>query len=211
MPNFSPLANAYSRQSSRTTHPRHTSFASRVDAPRSGKNRSGSTPMQFALVCQLRSWGPYINDTMSIDRSPSQSSTRFRAKPHSTDVVTDMSSFTIRTGNARKSCSGRGAGGRRAGRSRSAATRSQPRSTSSAHARWCHGDCPVPSKYPPPTGLTAVEVPRRDPRRPGSAPPPDGVSRPGDPGSGGWSCGPGNRPARNRPIRRVRWQRCVPG
>ena len=48
MPNFSPLASAYSRQSSRTTQPRHTSFASRVDAPRSGKNRSGSTPMQFA-------------------------------------------------------------------------------------------------------------------------------------------------------------------
>ena len=78
IPNFSPLARAYSRQSSRTTHPRHTSLASRVDAPRSGKNRSGSTPMQLALVCQLRSWGPYINDTMSIDGSPSHSSTRFR-------------------------------------------------------------------------------------------------------------------------------------
>ncbi len=58
MPNFSPLARAYSRQSSRTTQPRHTSFASRVDAPRSGKNRSGSTPMQFAWICQLRSWRP---------------------------------------------------------------------------------------------------------------------------------------------------------
>src|ERR1700722_8804071 len=103
MPNFSPLASAYSRQSSRTTQPRHTSLASRVDAPRSGKKRSGSTPMQLALVCQLRSWGPYINDTMSIDRSPSQSSTRFQAKPHSTDVTTDMSSSTIGEGNARKS------------------------------------------------------------------------------------------------------------
>ena len=39
---------AYSRQSSRTTQPRHTSLASRVDAPRSGKNRSGSTPRQLA-------------------------------------------------------------------------------------------------------------------------------------------------------------------
>ena len=48
MPNFSPLARANSRQSSRTTQPRHTSLASRVDAPRSGKNRSGSTPRQFA-------------------------------------------------------------------------------------------------------------------------------------------------------------------
>ena len=44
MPNFSPLARAYSRQSSRTTQPRHTSLASRVEAPRSGQNRSGSTP-----------------------------------------------------------------------------------------------------------------------------------------------------------------------
>ena len=54
MPNFSPFARAYSRQSSRTTHPRQTSLASLVDAPRSGKNRSGSTPMQFALRCQVR-------------------------------------------------------------------------------------------------------------------------------------------------------------
>ncbi len=58
MPNFSPLANAYSRQSSRTTQPRQTSLASRVEAPRSGKNRSGSTPMQLACSCQLRSWRP---------------------------------------------------------------------------------------------------------------------------------------------------------
>ncbi len=90
MPNFSPFASAYSRQSSRTTHPRHTSFASRVDAPRSGKKRSGSTPMQFALVCHVRSWGPYINDTMSIARPPSHSSMRLRVKPHSTDVTTGM-------------------------------------------------------------------------------------------------------------------------
>src|SRR5258708_5048305 len=53
MPNFSPLERAYSRQSSRTTQPRHTSLASRVDAPRSGKNRSGSTPRQLARSCQL--------------------------------------------------------------------------------------------------------------------------------------------------------------
>ena len=63
MPNFSPLAKAYSRQSSRTTHPRHTSLASRVDAPRSGKKRSGSTPMQFARFCQSRSWRPYNSET----------------------------------------------------------------------------------------------------------------------------------------------------
>jgi hypothetical protein len=48
IPNFSPLSSAYSRQSSRTTQPRQTSLASRVDAPRSGKNRSGSTPRQLA-------------------------------------------------------------------------------------------------------------------------------------------------------------------
>ena len=70
IPNFSPLARAYSRQSSRTTHPLQTSLASRVDAPRSGKKRSGSTPMQFALVCQLRSWRPYIIDTMSTGSPP---------------------------------------------------------------------------------------------------------------------------------------------
>ena len=51
IPNFSLLAMANSRQSSRTTHPRHTSFASRVEDPRSGKNKSGSTPRQFALDC----------------------------------------------------------------------------------------------------------------------------------------------------------------
>src|SRR5438270_14006175 len=33
MPNYSPLASAYSRQSRRTTQPRHTSFASRGGAP----------------------------------------------------------------------------------------------------------------------------------------------------------------------------------
>ena len=53
MPNFSPFTRAYSRQSMRTTQPRHTSLASRVEAPRSGKKRSGSTPKQFAWSCQL--------------------------------------------------------------------------------------------------------------------------------------------------------------
>ena len=55
MPNFSPLTRAYSRHSVRTTQPRHTALASLVDAPRSGKNRSGSTPRQFACHCQVRS------------------------------------------------------------------------------------------------------------------------------------------------------------
>src|SRR5215475_4742459 len=70
IPNFSPLASAYSRQSSRTTQPLQTSLASRVDAPRSGKNRSGSTPMQLAYSCQLRS-------------SPSRTLTRFIGSPPS--------------------------------------------------------------------------------------------------------------------------------
>ena len=70
MPNFSPLPRAYSRQSSRTTHPRQTSLASLVEAPRSGKNRSGSTPMQLAWACQLRSCRPYKSDTMSTVRLP---------------------------------------------------------------------------------------------------------------------------------------------
>ena len=56
MPNFSPFCRANSRHSSRTTHPRHTSFASRVEAPRSGKKRSGSTPRQLASSCQP--WSP---------------------------------------------------------------------------------------------------------------------------------------------------------
>src|SRR5205823_12399224 len=55
MPNFSPLARAYSRHSRRTTQPRHTSLASLVDAPRSGKKRSGSTPRQLAWSCHVRS------------------------------------------------------------------------------------------------------------------------------------------------------------
>ncbi len=54
IPNFSPLASAYSKQSTRTSQPRHTSLASRVDAPRSGKNNSGSTPRQLARLCHDR-------------------------------------------------------------------------------------------------------------------------------------------------------------
>ncbi len=46
-----------SRQSSRTTHAAaEPPCPLGVGAPRSGKNRSGSTPMQFACICQLRSW-----------------------------------------------------------------------------------------------------------------------------------------------------------
>jgi len=66
IPNFSLFANAYSKQSSRTTHPRHTSLASRVEAPRSGKKRSGSTPLQLACPCQLRSSSPANNEITSI-------------------------------------------------------------------------------------------------------------------------------------------------
>src|ERR1700730_15322308 len=55
MPNFSPLHSASSGQSSRTSQPPQTPLASRVDAPRSGKKRSGSTPRQFARSCQRRS------------------------------------------------------------------------------------------------------------------------------------------------------------
>src|SRR5205823_3759825 len=58
MPNFSPWLRAYSRHSARTSQPRQTAFASLVEAPRSGKNRSGSTPRQLACSCQRRSAGP---------------------------------------------------------------------------------------------------------------------------------------------------------
>ena len=55
MPNFSLFSSAYSRQSSRTTQALQTALASLVEAPRSGKNRSGSTPRQLAKFCQLSS------------------------------------------------------------------------------------------------------------------------------------------------------------
>lgn len=51
MPNFSPLRRACSRHSIWTSQPAHTALASLVDAPRSGKNKSGSTPRQFARSC----------------------------------------------------------------------------------------------------------------------------------------------------------------
>ena len=41
MPNFSPLTNAYSRQSRRTTQPRQTSFASRVGRAAFGEEQVG--------------------------------------------------------------------------------------------------------------------------------------------------------------------------
>ena len=54
IPNFSPLTSAYSRQSARTSQPAQTALASRVDAPRSGKKKSGSTPRQLARNCHVR-------------------------------------------------------------------------------------------------------------------------------------------------------------
>src|SRR5262249_2195901 len=67
MPNFSPWLRAYSRQSTRTSQPRHTALASLVEAPRSGKKRSGSTPRQLACSCQRRSAGPLL---LSAGRGP---------------------------------------------------------------------------------------------------------------------------------------------
>ncbi len=87
IPNFSPLDSACSRQSSRTTHPRQTSFASRVEAPRSGKKRSGSTPMQFAWRCQAFPWRPYNSVTASTGPPPSPRS--------GSNVVTTLSSSNI--------------------------------------------------------------------------------------------------------------------
>ncbi len=46
-PSFSPVAMANSRHSSRTGQPWHTARAGRVDAPRPGKKRSGSSPTQL--------------------------------------------------------------------------------------------------------------------------------------------------------------------
>src|SRR3990172_4861279 len=46
---------ANSRQASRTPHSRQMDLAVRVDAPRSGKNRSALAPLQLAPSCQDRS------------------------------------------------------------------------------------------------------------------------------------------------------------
>ncbi len=66
MPNFSPLASAYSRHSSRTTQLWQTCLASLVDAPRSGKKRSGSTPRQLANACQLSDAGSPAGGVVSV-------------------------------------------------------------------------------------------------------------------------------------------------
>ena len=52
MPNFSPLRRANSRHSPRTWHSRQIALAARVEAPRSGKNRSALAPLQLARSCQ---------------------------------------------------------------------------------------------------------------------------------------------------------------
>ena len=51
-PELLAVTSAYSRQSIRTSQLPQTHFASLVEAPRSGKNRSGSTPRQLARSCQ---------------------------------------------------------------------------------------------------------------------------------------------------------------
>src|SRR5580692_6037977 len=52
MPNLSSFSSAYSRHSARTSHPRQTRFASRVEPPFSGKNASGSVCAHSAWSCQ---------------------------------------------------------------------------------------------------------------------------------------------------------------
>jgi len=56
-------------QSSRTTHPRQTSFASRVDAPRSGKNKSGRPPCNSPWSA-MSVLGARTSMTMSIADLP---------------------------------------------------------------------------------------------------------------------------------------------
>jgi hypothetical protein len=75
MPNFSLLSRAYCRHSWRTTQPRQTSLASRVEPPRSGKKRSGSTPKQFADRCHV--------GTSLSQRSPVASAGRRRRRTRS--------------------------------------------------------------------------------------------------------------------------------
>src|SRR4051794_10633396 len=67
IPNFSPWRKAYSRHSDFTSQPPQPAFPSLVEAPRSGKKRSGSTPRQFARSCQRRSVGS-TSSSMSISR-----------------------------------------------------------------------------------------------------------------------------------------------
>src|ERR1700678_3910639 len=52
MPNLSSFSSAYSRHSARTSHPRQTRLASRVEPPFSGKNASGSVCAHSAWSCQ---------------------------------------------------------------------------------------------------------------------------------------------------------------
>ena len=111
MPNFSPLASAYSRQSSRTTQPRHTSFASRVDAPARGRTdrdrRPGSWrgPASPSARCRLLAWcrtcrpppplvpdrqlGPTLDRQRSVRRLARVGWPPFRAA-HTTGVITTV-------------------------------------------------------------------------------------------------------------------------
>ena len=52
IPNRSSCSSAYSRHSARTSQPRHTFLASRVEPPFSGKNASGSVCAHSARSCQ---------------------------------------------------------------------------------------------------------------------------------------------------------------
>src|ERR1700679_1322512 len=52
MPKLSSIFSAYSRHSPRTSHPRQTRLASRLEPPFSGKNASGSVCAHSAWSCQ---------------------------------------------------------------------------------------------------------------------------------------------------------------
>ena len=87
-----------------TSQPSHTALASLVEAPRSGKNRSGSTPRQLARSCQRRSPGS-TSSWISISRigcplapwadSPAArlSGSRRLAPANTADGITTVSSW----------------------------------------------------------------------------------------------------------------------
>ena len=104
IPNFSPLARAYSRQSSLTHHtpPAHLLRLTgrrtplreeqvRVDAP-------CSLPWSASFVLGART----SMTPCPLNGLPPTHPHGPATKPHSTDVTTDMSSFTIQRANARK-------------------------------------------------------------------------------------------------------------
>lgn len=77
IPNFSDDTIANSRHSACTEHSRQIPFAVRVDAPRSGKNKSGSAPRQFAKSCHDMSNPSVFNASIRSANTPAPTSCNY--------------------------------------------------------------------------------------------------------------------------------------